>query len=85
MLKLYKKLLETKKVARNTRSCKKVAEQLVESPREKGEGEGGVGGYSLMLGSERVRPKVQSLTLIYTIFDKRYPFRVSTIEKLYPS
>ena len=38
--KLYKKLLETKKVARNTRSCKKVAEQLVESPREKGEGGG---------------------------------------------
>ena len=82
--KLYKKLLETKKVARNTRSCKKVAERLVESPREKGEG-GGVGGYSMMLGSERLRPKVQSLTLIYTIFDKRYPFRVSTIEKLYPS
>ena len=27
-----KKLLETKKVARNTRSCQKVAEQLVESP-----------------------------------------------------
>ena len=84
--KLYKKFLETKKVARNTRSCKKVAKQLVESPREKGEvGGGGLGGYSLMLGSERVRPKVQSLTLIYTIFDKRYPFRVSTIEKLYPS
>ena len=27
-----KKLLETKKVARNTRSCQKVAEQLVENP-----------------------------------------------------
>ena len=36
--KLCKKLLETKKVARNTRSCQKVAEQLVESPREKERG-----------------------------------------------
>ena len=27
-----KKLLETKKVARNTRSCQRVPEQLVESP-----------------------------------------------------
>ena len=78
--KLYKKLLETKKVARNTRSCQKVAKQLVESPREKGRG---VGGYSIKLCSERLRPEVQSLTLIYTIFDKRYPFRVSSIEKLY--
>ena len=36
--------------------------------------------------SERLRPEVQSLILIlkYTIFDKRYPFRVSSIEKLYP-
>ena len=59
----------------------KVAEQLVESPREKGVG---VGGYSIKLYSERLRPEVQSLTLIYTIFDKRYPFRVSSIEKLYP-
>ena len=79
--KLCKKLLETQKVARNTRSCQKVAEQLVESPREKGRG---VGGYSIKLCSERFRPEVQSLTLIYTIFDKRYPFRVSSIEKLYP-
>ena len=76
-------MLETKKVARNTTSCQKVGEQLVESSREKGEG-GGVGGYSIKLCSERLRPEVQSLTLIYTIFDKRYPFRVSSIEKLYP-
>ena len=33
---------------------------------------------------ERLRSEVQSLTLKYTIFDKRYPFRVSSIEKLYP-
>ena len=39
--KLCKKLLETQKVARNTRSCQKVAEQLVESPREKGRAVGG--------------------------------------------
>ena len=43
-----------------------------------------VGGYSIKLFSERLRLEVQSLTLIYTIFDKRYPFRVSSIEKLYP-
>ena len=36
--KLCKKLLETKKVARNTTSCQKVGEQLVESSREKGGG-----------------------------------------------
>ena len=41
--KLCKKLLETKKVARNTTSCQKVGEQLVESSREKGEGGGGGG------------------------------------------
>ena len=62
------KLLETQKVARNTRPCQKVAEQLVESPSEKGRG---VGGYSIKLCSERFRPEVQSLTLIYTIFEKR--------------
>ena len=76
-------MLETKKVARNTTSCQKVGEQLVESSREKGEG-GGVGDYSIKLCSERLRPEVQSLTLKYTIFDKRYPFRVSSIKKLYP-
>ena len=43
-----------------------------------------MGGYSIKLCSERLRPEVQSLTLIYTIFDKRYPFRVFSIEKLYP-
>ena len=48
-----------------------------------GEGEE-VGGYSIKLCSERLRPEVQSLTLKYTIFDKRYPFRVSSIKKLYP-
>ena len=57
----------------------------MESPREKGVGGGGgVGGYSIKLCSKRLRPEVQSLTLIYTIFDKRYPFRVSSVEKLYP-
>ena len=75
------KLLETKKVAGILEVAKKTAEQLVESPREKGRG---VGGYSIKLCSERLCPEVQSLTLIYTIFDKRYPFRVSSIEKLYP-
>ena len=35
--KLCKKLLETKTVARNTSSCQKVGEQLVESSRKKGE------------------------------------------------
>ena len=44
-----------------------------------------MGGHSIKLCSERLRPEVQSLTLKYTIFDKRYPFRVSSIEKLYPS
>ena len=47
--KLCKKLLETKNVARNTNSCQKVGEQLVESPREKGGG--GLGGYSIKLCS----------------------------------
>ena len=79
--KLCKKLLETQKVARNTRSCQKVAEQLVESPREKGRA---VGGYSIKHCSERFCPEVQSLTFIYTIFEKRYSFHVSSIEKLYP-
>ena len=77
-------MLETKKIARNTTSCEKVGEQLQGSSREKGEGGGGVGGYSIKLFSERLRPEVQSLTLKYTIFDKRYPFRVSSIKKLYP-
>ena len=51
-----------------------------------GWGGGGVRlkGYSIKLCSERLRSEVQSLTLIYTIFDKRYPFRVSSIEELYP-
>ena len=52
--------------------------------RRGGVGGGGVGGYSIKLCSGRLRPEGQSLTLIYTIFDKRYPFRVSSIEKLYP-
>ena len=65
---LCKKLLETQKVARNTRPCQKVAEQLVESPSEKGRG---VGGYSIKHCSERFRPEFQSLILIYTIFEKR--------------
>ena len=82
--KLCKKLLETTNVARKTRSCRNVAERLVESPREKGGAGRRVGGYSIKLCWERLRPEVQSLTLIYTIFDKRYPFRVYSIEKLYP-
>ena len=77
--KLRKKLLETKKIARNTTSCEKVGEQLQGSSREKGEGGRDLGGYSIKLFSERLRPEVQSLTLKYTIFDKRYPFRVSSI------
>ena len=79
--KLCKKLLETQKVARNTRSCQKVAKQLVESPREKGRG---VEGYSIKHCSERFRPEVQSLTLIYIVFEKRYSFRVHSIETLCP-
>ena len=76
-------MLETKKVARNTTSCQKVGEQLVESSREKGEW--GRGGRLLIkLCSERLRLEVQSLTLKYTIFNKRYPFRVSSIKKLNP-
>ena len=43
-----------------------------------------MGGYSIKLFSKRLRSEVQSLTLKYTIFDKRYPFRVSSIKKLYP-
>ena len=62
--KLCKKFLETKKVARNTRSCQKVGEQLVESPREKEGGER-LGGYSIKLCSERLHLEVQSLTLIF--------------------
>ena len=46
-----------------------MSEKIVESPREKGEG-GLVGGYSIRLCSERLRPEVQSLTLIYTIWRK---------------
>ena len=52
----------------------------MESPREKGRG---VGGYSIKHCSEWFRPEVQSLTLIYTIFEKRYSFRVYSVEKLY--
>ena len=74
-----KKSLEILEVA------KKLPSNLWKALGRRGRGGGGVGGYSLMLGSERVRPEVQSLTLIYTIFDKRYPFCVSNIEKLYPS
>ena len=82
--KLSKKLVETKNVALYTRSCQTTKCQLVGSPREKGVGEGGrLKGYS-KLCSERLRSEVQSLTLICTIFHKRYHFRVSSIEKLYP-
>ena len=53
--------------------------------KENGEGEGRrVGGYSIKLCSERLRLKVQCLTHKYTIFDKSYSFRVSSIKKLYP-
>ena len=48
-----------------------MSEKIVESPREKGEGGGGwVGGYLIKLCSERLCPEVQSLTLIYTIWQK---------------
>ena len=78
---LCKRLLETQRVARNTRRCQKVAEQLVECLSEKGRG---VGGYSIKHCSERFRPEVQSLILISTIFEKRQSFRVSSMEKLHP-
>ena len=46
-----------------------MSQKIVESPREKGEG-GWAGGYSIKLCSERLCPEVQSLTLIYTIWQK---------------
>ena len=63
--------------------AKKLASNFREALGRRGRG-GGVGGYSIKLFSERLRPEVQSLTVKYTIFDKRYPFRVSSIKKLYP-
>ena len=64
----------------------------MESTKEKGKGEGEgrrVGGgillnKALFGEASPLRPKIQCLTLKYTIFDKRYPFRVSSIKKLYP-
>ena len=56
------------KVARNTRSCQKVGEQLVESPREKEGGGGGgerLGGYSIKLYSERFHLEVQLYKLYF--------------------
>ena len=48
-----------------------MSEKIVESPREEGEGGGGwARGYSIKLCSERLRTEVQSLTLIYTIWQK---------------
>ena len=54
--------------------------------REKGKGEGWGGGGGRLLNkasfgeASPLRPKVQYLTLKYTIFDKRYPFRVSPLK-----
>ena len=70
-------MLETLQVA------KKLASNLWKALGRRGRG-GAVGDYSIKLFSERLRPEVQSLTLKYTIFDKRYPFRVFSIKKLYP-
>ena len=64
--------------------AKKLASNLWKALGRRGRGGEGVGGYSIKLCSERPCPEVQSLTLKYTIFDKRYPFRVSSIKKLYP-
>ena len=43
-------------------------------------------GYSTTFYIGRVRPEVQPLTLLYTIFfhEKRYPFRIPSIDKWYP-
>ena len=62
-----RKLLEKKKVARILEVAKKVPSNSVESPRD-----GGRGDYSIKLCLESLSPEVQSLTLMYTIFDKRY-------------
>ena len=43
------------------------------------------GGYSINAYTGRFRPEVQPLILLYTIFSrKRYPFRISSIDKWYP-
>ena len=73
--KLYKKLLETKqfKSLEILEVAKKLPSNLWKAlgRRARRGGGGGVRGFSVMVASERLRPKV--LTLIYTIFDKRYP------------
>ena len=61
------KLLETKKVARILEVAKKTAEQLVESPRDRGRGD-----CSIKLCS--LRPKVQSLTLCIPFLTRGTPF-----------
>ena len=86
MLRNYaKSCLKRKKLLEILQVAKKLASNLWKALGRRGRGRGGgVGGYSIKLCSERLRPEVQSLTLKYTIFDKRYPFRVSSIKKLYP-
>ena len=61
------KLLETKKVARILEVAKKTAEQLVESPRDRGRGDCSINLCSL-------RPKVQSLTLCIPFLTRGTPF-----------
>ena len=74
------KLLETKKVARILEVAKKLPSNLhVESPRDGGEGRLL---NKALFGESPPRGPIPYP--MYTIFDKRYPFRVSSIEKLYP-
>ena len=83
---MQKNCLKRKKLLEILQVAKKLASNLWKALGKKGEWGrgGGVGGYSIKLCSERLRPQVQSLTLKYTIFDKTHPFRVSSIKKLYP-
>ena len=41
------------------------------------------GGYSANFYTGRLRPEVQPLTILYTIFDRKVPFRIPPINKWY--
>ena len=41
---------------------------------------GGGGGYSKKFYTERLRPEVEPLTLLYTIFSERHPFHIPSYE-----